>query len=149
MTIHPLLRRPNWRKDVAKKNFTLYIRWCSVIFGHLISRDFSWVKRQVWILARFCSTTSRTCVKSSETISVTSTVGGLNLNPIQKVVHNELKHGKFCNFGTTQHCLPQRLKSTFFGKKILYLAASFAGVAPYQKMYQNTFILAFYPVIHF
>ena len=28
-------------------------------------------------------------------------------------VHNGLKRGKKCNFGTT-HCLPQRLKSTFF-----------------------------------
>ena len=28
--------------------------------------------------------------------------------------HNELNHGKNGNFGTMPHCLPQRLKSTFF-----------------------------------
>ena len=35
---------------------------------------------------------------------------------IDRTFHNELKCGGKIHFGRTMHCLPQRLKSTFFEK---------------------------------
>ena len=49
-------------------------------------------------------------------------------------MHNELEHGKNCDFGTT-HCLPQRLISTFL--EIVSSGAVAKGASPVRKNFNK------------